>query len=102
MSRLLFLCALSIALQLCTVHPVDADSYRCGRKLVRTGDSSAAVRRICGEPRLKDRGIERVVVEGAAQQVTVERWYYKQSGRSLEHIVMLYRGRVIAIVAGGR
>jgi len=102
MSRLSLLCAFSLTLLLSTAPQAAADSYRCGRKLVRTGDSSATVLRVCGEPRLKDRGLERVLVNGAPQQLSVERWYYKQSRRSLEHVVMLYRGRVIAIAAGRR
>ena len=91
-----------LALLLSAVHQADADSYRCGRQLVRTGDSSAAVLRVCGEPRLKDSGLERVVVDGAPQHLAVDRWYYKHSRRSLEHIIMLYRGRVVAITVGGR
>jgi len=41
-------------------------------------------------------------LQGATQQVSVERWYYKQSGRSLERIVLLHRGRVVAIDVGSR
>ena len=96
-------CVLSvIVLQLGGAQPAEADSYRCGRKLVRTGDSSAAVLRVCGEPRFKDRGHERVVLDGGSKLLPVERWHYKRSRRSLEHVVMLYRGRVIAISVGGR
>lgn len=79
-----------------------ADSYRCGRKLIRTGDTAADVLRVCGEPRHKDRGKESLRLQGATQQVSVERWYYRQSGRSLERIVLLHRGRVVAIDVGGR
>jgi len=102
MFRLSLLWGLFVTMQLGAVQLAEADSYRCGRKLVRTGDSSAAVLRVCGEPRFKDRGLERVVLDGASKLLSVERWHYKQSRRRLEHVVMLYRGRVIAISADGR
>lgn len=79
-----------------------ADSYRCGQKLIRTGDSPADVLRVCGEPRYRDRGQESVVLDGAPQRLTVERWYYRQGSRSLEHVVMLHRGEVVRIAVGGR
>lgn len=102
MFRSPLLCLLSITLLLYASRETAADSYRCGRKVVQTGDSSAAVLRVCGEPRHKDRGQERVVWDGSPQRLSVERWYYKRSSRSLEHIVMLYRGRVVAIAVGER
>ena len=79
-----------------------ADSYRCGRKLIRTGDTAADVLRVCGEPRYKDRGKESLRLDGGTQQLSVERWYYKRSRRSLEHIVLLHRGQVVAVEVGGR
>jgi hypothetical protein len=79
-----------------------ADSYRCGRKLIRTGDTAADVLRVCGEPRYKDRGKESLRLDGGTQQLSVERWYYKRSRRSLEHIVLLHRGRVVAVEVGSR
>jgi hypothetical protein len=79
-----------------------ADSYRCGRRLIQSGDSSADVLRVCGKPRHKERGHESVRIDGAPQSVSVERWYYKKSNRSLERIVLIYRGKVIAIQVGAR
>ncbi|HET6592540.1 MAG TPA: DUF2845 domain-containing protein [Xanthomonadales bacterium] len=79
-----------------------ADSYRCGRKLIRSGDAPADVLRVCGAPHRKDRAHERVVVDGAAQNLPVERWYYRQHKRSLEHAVVIYRGKVVAIEVGSR
>jgi hypothetical protein len=79
-----------------------ADSYRCGSKLIRTGDTSGDLLRICGEPRHKDRGHEKIRIEGVNRKMPVERWYYKKSSRSLERVVLVYRGRVVAIDTGGR
>jgi hypothetical protein len=79
-----------------------ADSYRCGRKLIQSGDSSATVLRLCGEPRHRERGQESVRINGARQVVSVERWYYKKGTRSLERIVVMYQGKVISINVGAR
>jgi len=94
--------SLLIFLLSCVVRESGADSYRCGQKLIRTGDASADVLRVCGEPRYRDRGLEKIVLEGAPQRLTVERWYYRQGSRSLEHVVMLHRGQVVRIAVGGR
>lgn len=79
-----------------------ADSFRCGRKVVRTGDSPADLLRSCGEPRYKDRGYENIRVQGSQKKARVERWYYKKSSRRLEQIVVIHKGRIIAINTGQR
>jgi hypothetical protein len=95
-----------IALALATLWTLcagaQADSYRCGRQLIRTGDSAADVLQVCGEPRYKDRGQETLRLGGAEKSASVERWYYKKSRRSLEHVVLIHKGRVVAIEVGGR
>jgi len=79
-----------------------ADSYRCGRKIIRNGDSTAELLRRCGQPVFKDRGFETVRVAGSLQKARVERWYYKKSSRSLGRVVLIYRGRVVGIQVEGR
>jgi len=79
-----------------------ADSFRCGRKVVRSGDSSSTVLQNCGKPLSKDSGYERVRLEDGQKKVRVERWHYKKTSRSLERVVMIYRGRVVAIETGQR
>lgn len=79
-----------------------ADSYRCGRKLIKTGDSTGDVVRICGQPRFKDRGHEKISIEGFEKNTPVQRWYYKKNSRSLERVVLIHRGRVVAIQVGER
>ena len=85
-----------------TSSELAADSYRCGRKLIRTGDPSANVLRLCGEPRFRDRGHEKIRHEGKISRLPVQRWYYQKSERSLGRIVMIYQGRVVAIEVGRR
>ena len=82
--------------------PGEADSYRCGRKLIRSGDTTADVLRVCGEPVAKDRGRADVRDGGVTRNVAVQRWHYRQSGRSLPRIVKIWRGRVVSIEVGRR
>jgi hypothetical protein len=56
----------------------------------------------CGKPVSKDSGHETVRLAEGRKNVRVERWRYKKSSRSLERIVMIYRGRVVAIDTGQR
>jgi hypothetical protein len=79
-----------------------ADSFRCGRKVVRTGDSPGDLLRSCGEPRYKDKGYENMRAQGSQKKVRVERWYYKKSSMALEQIVVIHKGRIIAINTGQR
>ena len=84
------------------VSDLTADSFRCGRKLISTGDSASELFRVCGEPRYKDRGNEKIKVNGISQDTRVERWYYKKSSRSLEHAILVYKGRVVGVEVGSR
>ena len=79
-----------------------ADSYRCGRQLVRDGDSVARLLRVCGEPRGRDRATETLLIDGRYGPQRVERWYYRKNRRSLEYAVLIHRGRVAAIRVVGR
>jgi hypothetical protein len=94
--------ALAFALLWAVCVEAQADSYRCGRKLIRTGDSAADVLRVCGEPGYKDRAQQTLRLGGAEKSARVERWYYRKSRRSLEHVVLIHQGRVVAIEYGGR
>ncbi|HET6565731.1 MAG TPA: DUF2845 domain-containing protein [Xanthomonadales bacterium] len=79
-----------------------ADSFRCGQKLVRSGDDQSELLRICGEPQRRDSAQERVGSGSNQQTVKVQRWYYKSSGRKLERVVMIYQGKIIAVRTTGR
>ena len=98
----IFEAALLLAAAILFAHSACADNFRCGRKLVVTGDSSGELIRKCGQPRHKDRGQEKIRVDGVFRKVGVERWYYKKSPRSLEHAIVIYKGRVAAVEVGSR
>ena len=80
----------------------EADSFRCGRKVVRSGDAQSTVLAVCGEPQRKDTAQEAIWTGSSQKTVRVNRWYYKSSSRKLERVVLLYQGKVIAVETGGR
>jgi len=84
------------------VSELSADSFRCGRQLINTGDSASEVLRVCGEPHYKDRGNEIIKIDGLSKNTRVERWYYKKSSRSLEHAILVYKGSVVGVEVGDR
>jgi hypothetical protein len=93
---------LTVLMLLLFTSDMAADSYRCGRKLVRTGDSSGDLLRICGEPHHKDRGTEKIYANGKTINARVERWYYRKNSRSVERMVLLQGGRIVAIELGSK
>jgi hypothetical protein len=80
---------------------VQADSYRCGRKVVRTGDAAAKVLSLCGEPMARQRAAAGQA-GGRGGGGRVELWFYRRSPRSLEHVFTISGGRVLSIEVVGR
>jgi hypothetical protein len=89
-------------LSMILISEANADSYRCGQKLIRSGDSTADLLRLCGAPSHIDKGYANVKVDGVHRNTRVERWHYKKSRRSLGRVVLVYRGQVRGIDIGGR
>ena len=79
---------------------VMADSFRCGRSLVRDGDSPADLLDACGEPRYKDSARSVVTLKGVTREVTVKRWHYRHNSRSRPRRVLIYRGEIVGIEIG--
>lgn|GEM_PF-1339219 len=89
--------ALMILMLLLPANNAMADSFRCGQKVVRSGDAESVLVKACGEPLMRDSAQERVGSGSSQKTVRVQRWYYKNSGRRLERVVMLHEGRIIAV-----
>jgi hypothetical protein len=102
MSKINFITVIAVTLSFTYLPQLHGDSFRCGRKLVHTGDTRGELLRVCGEPIHKDRGRAEVDVDGIMKNVSVERWHYKKSARSLAHVVILYRGNVEKVIVGNR
>jgi hypothetical protein len=89
---------------LCLWVPVTSwsDSFRCGRNLVRTGDTTQELIERCGEPQSRDYALEQFWSGGELRKTRVARWLYKSDGRRLERIVLIYQDEVIAVRTGER
>jgi len=75
---------------------VVAASFRCGRTLVKTGESTNALMKKCGSPARKYSSSETVVDHGRQQRVSVSNWVYERRGKK-DMIVSLRSGAVIKI-----
>jgi len=75
---------------------VEADSFRCGRKIVKQGDSGSSLIRKCGNPVRKYSSKELVNDQGRQARVAVSNWVYERT-RGKDMIVSVRSGTVIKI-----
>ena len=73
-----------------------ADSFRCGRKIVKQGDSGSALVKKCGKPARKYSSKEVVNEQGRQSKVSVSNWVYERS-RKKDMIISIRSGTVIKI-----
>jgi hypothetical protein len=73
-----------------------ADSFRCGRKIVKQGDSASALIKKCGKPTLKYSSKELVNDQGRQSKVSVSNWVYERN-RKKDMIVSVRSGNIIKI-----
>jgi len=73
-----------------------ADSIRCGRSLVKPGESSNALIKKCGDPVRKYSSRETVNDHGHQSRVGVSNWVYERRGKK-DMIVSVRNGAVIKI-----
>jgi len=74
----------------------EADSFRCGRKVVKQGDSSSSLTKKCGNPLRKYSSKEIVTDQGRQSNVAVSNWVYERK-RGKDMIVSVRSGTVIKI-----
>ncbi len=84
------------------MESLGADSLRCGRKLVKTGDSPATLLASCGEPLYRGKSQAEVETEEGKSRVRVEQWHYKMGEHRLEYVVLIYHGEIVAVETGSR
>lgn len=73
-----------------------ADSFRCGRKLVKQNDSASALIKKCGKPVRKVSSKELTSIQGRQKRVSVSNWVYERRGKR-DMIVSILDGSVIKI-----
>jgi len=71
-----------------------ADSFRCGRSLVKVGDSSNTLIKKCGDPIRKYTSKENINDHGRQVQTGVSNWVFPRKG-SKDMIVSVYSGAVV-------
>lgn len=73
-----------------------ADSLRCGRALVKTGESSNALIKKCGNPVRKYSSKETVKDQGYSKQLGVSNWVYERRGKK-DMVVSIRSGGIVKI-----
>ncbi len=75
---------------------IPADSFRCGRSIIKVGDSSNKLIRKCGQPARKYSSREVISDRGRQVRAGVSNWVYVRS-RGKDMIVAVYSGVVIKL-----
>ena len=75
---------------------VCADSFRCGRTLVKPGESVNALIKKCGTPLRKFSSKEMISDHGQRKSVGVSNWVYQRRGKK-DMIVSVQAGSVVKI-----
>lgn len=88
------LCVVVVAIVMSAV--LSADSLRCGRALVKAGDSANALLKKCGDPARKFTAKQTINEQGRQRQVGVSNWVYSRQGKK-DMIVSVYNGEVFDI-----
>ena len=78
------------------IGTVVADSFRCGRALVKLGESNNALIKKCGDPVRKYSSKESLYDQGRAVQASVSNWVYERRGKK-DMIVSVRSGVVVKI-----
>jgi len=79
-------------------NSVPADSFRCGRSVVKVGDSVNVLTRKCGTPQRKYSSKETVNDQGRQIRAGVSNWVYGRKGRH-DMIVSVRQGTIMKIRA---
>jgi len=85
-----------IALFVLTTTDVFADSLRCGRSLVKVGDSTNILMKKCGDPLRKFTSKETISDHGRQLTTSVSNWVYTRNGKK-DMIVSVHSGSVLKI-----
>lgn len=87
---------LYIAVLTCLSWNVSADSFRCGRKIVKTGDTVNVLLKKCGSPQRKFSSKKIINENGRHSRVAVSNWVYQRT-RKKDIIVSVRSGAVVQV-----
>lgn len=80
----------------CLSTNVFADTFRCGRKIVKAGDTANMLVKKCGSPKRKFSGKETVNEMGRKSKVAVSNWVFDRRGKN-DIIVSVRGGTVVKV-----
>lgn len=75
---------------------VSADSFRCGRKIVKTGDTVNVLMKKCGKPQRKFSSRTTIHENGRQSKVAVSNWVYQRT-RKNDVVVSVRSGTVVQV-----
>lgn len=75
---------------------VAADSFRCGRSIVKIGDSTNVLLKKCGDPLRKFSARQMINEHGRQTRVSVSNLVYERNGRK-DIVVSIHDGAVLKI-----
>ena len=73
-----------------------AGSFRCARKIIRSGESINALVKKCGDPAIKYTSKEMINIHGQQKNVSVTNWVYERRGKQ-DVTVSVRSGSVVNI-----
>ncbi len=88
-----------LVLLLCAGMSAEADSFRCGTRIVVTGDSVSRLIESCGQPSLRYKAKETIRSDGRRLTTGVTHWIYER-GRKKNMVVSVRSGKVVKIETG--
>lgn len=74
----------------------EAGSFRCGTKLVKTGDSISRLVKACGQPSMKYKAKESTGSGSSRKTTGVTNWIYPR-GRKRNMVISISSGKVVRI-----
>jgi hypothetical protein len=80
----------------------EADSFRCGPYLVKTGDTFVEVLETCGPPLAKTGAVERLRSGSRDLYIGVEQWIYDTGKYRLRRILVFRNGFLDEVLVGSR
>ena len=86
----LFILLLSACMQ------AEAGSFRCGTRIVVTGDSISRLLKSCGQPLIKYKAKESIRSDGRRLTTGVTHWIYDR-GRKKNMVVSVRSGKIVKI-----
>jgi hypothetical protein len=90
---------LAIILLFAMNPPALADGFRCGTRLVLTGDPVSRLNQACGQPEERIKAHVDVQENGRQRSVSVTQWVYQRRGKK-PMLVSVRNGRVVRIDRG--